>query len=212
MERRFLPPGTIEVRADDGEAPKIAGYSAVFDQETRVGPFVEKIAPGAFQETIKQDDVRALFNHDANYVLGRNLAGTLELREDGNGLAMEAEPPGAQWANDLLVSIERGDITGQSFGFRVLEDAWETKDIDGEPVEHRTIKKLKLFDVGPVTFPAYKQTDVAVRSAEQVYEEHRAEAPDEAGAESEEEESQRQGPSDDFLRRKRKLALLKLRG
>ena len=124
--------------------------------------FREKIKPGAFNKTIKKADVRALFNHDEHYVLGRTKSGTLKLIEDDHGLRMENIPPDTQWAKDLLVSIERGDINQMSFGFRVISDRWETK--DEEPI--RILEKVELVDVSPVTFPAYPDTEVALRSME----------------------------------------------
>ena len=153
---------SVEERAD-GKLGKITGHAAVFDQETVIaGLFREKVAKGAFNDTIKVDDIRALFNHDSNHVLGRNKAGTLKLSEDEKGLAIEVEPPDTQFARDLMVSIERGDVDQMSFGFRVLHDEWERG--EDEEKDLRTLRKVQLFDVSPVTFPAYEGTDVAVRS------------------------------------------------
>lgn len=162
IERRFITIGPLEVRdADDGR-PKIVGYSARFNELSEdLGGFREQIAPGTFKATIKNDDVRALFNHDSNYVLGRRSAGTLKLKEDEKGLWMENSPPDTQWARDLTVSIRRGDITHQSFGFNVLKDEWDESKKDNVI---RTLREVKLYDVGPVTFPAYAQTDVQMRS------------------------------------------------
>lgn len=160
-ERRSLPLEMLEVRADDGKR-KIAGYAAVFEQlsEPLYGGFREKIARGAFKKTLREADVRALWNHDPNYVLGRTKSGTLKLREDDRGLVIEIDPPDTQWARDLMTSIERGDIDQMSFGFRVVKDDWERKP-DGTII--RILKEVQLFDVSPVTFPAYPQTSVQVR-------------------------------------------------
>ena len=156
---------SVEERAD-GKLGKIIGHAAVFDQETLIaGLFREKVAKGAFNDTIKVDDIRALFNHDSNHVLGRNKAGTLTLKEDDKGLAIEVEPPDTQFARDLMVSIKRGDVDQMSFGFSVLHDEWERGDDDKKDL--RTLRKVRLFDVSPVTFPAYEGTDVAVRSHEE---------------------------------------------
>ena len=169
-ERRFLPGDDIEVRAD-GDAPTIEGYAARFNKWADIGGmFRERIAPGAFVDTIADDDIRALFNHDPNFVLGRTSNGSLRLNEDKKGLFMENTPPGTQAANDVIALIDRRDVTGQSFGFSVQEEKWATKEIDDVSVEHRTITKAKLYDVGPVTYPAYEITTVATRSAEDVYE------------------------------------------
>lgn len=152
----------IEVR-EDGDAPKIRGHAAVFDQKTNIGPFEERVARGAFIDSIGTDDVRALFNHDPTHVLGRNKSGTLRMSEDSQGLAIEIDPPDTQFARDLMTSIKRGDISEMSFGFRAIKESWEGT----RPKALRTLEKVRLFDVSPVTFPAYEGTDVAVRSHEQ---------------------------------------------
>lgn len=165
IERRILG-SKLEVRTD-GDAAKLVGYAAVFhrDSELIFGSFIERIAPGAFAESIaKPDDVRALINHDPNLILARNLAGTLALREDGHGLLTEIDPPKTSYAADLLESTRRGDISQMSFGFETIEDKW-TRGENGAP-DIRTLLKVRLFDVSPVTFPAYPDTEVAVRSHE----------------------------------------------
>lgn len=142
--------------------PKIRGHAALFNSRSEnLGGFYEEIAPGAFTESIAADDVRALWNHNDSFVLGRNRANTLRLFEDSQGLGVEIDPPDAQWARDLLGSMKRGDVTQMSFGFRVLTDS--IRKIDGLWV--RRLEKVRLFDVSPVTFPAYTGTDVSVRSA-----------------------------------------------
>lgn len=153
--------------------PVIEGYAAVFDSwsESLGGnePFIEKVVKGAFEQTISQDDIRALFNHDPNYVLGRNKAGTLSLQEDEKGLLVRIIPPNTQWAKDLLVSIARGDISQMSFGFTVEADRWSYE--EGKDV--RELLKVRLFDVSPVTFPAYTQTECGLRSQEEVLKSHK---------------------------------------
>lgn len=176
-EIRTLPIVELRVGGDDG-VNCIEGHAAVFDSwsETLGGifPFKEKVKRGAFQESLDKDDIRALFNHDPNYVLGRNKAGTLQLKEDEHGLLVKIMPPDTAWAKDLRTSIERGDINQMSFGFTVEEDEWRYE--DGYDV--RELKKVKLFDVSPVTFPAYTATDVGVRGMES-YNEYRAKQADE---------------------------------
>jgi uncharacterized protein len=161
-EIRTVP---IELRVEGGESPKIVGHAAVFDKWSEdLGGFREKIRAGAFKKTIKEADVRALFNHDPNFVLGRNKAGTLSLAEDDKGLAISIDPPDTQWARDLTTSIERGDIDQMSFGFRTIKDQWTTPKEGNE--NQRELLEVELFDVSPVTFPAYPQTDVGVRSVD----------------------------------------------
>lgn len=146
----------IETRAES-EPEHILGHAAVFDKWTDLGFIKERVAPGAFSTSIQEDDIRALINHDPNLVLGRNRAGTLSLAEDEKGLAIDITPPDTQYARDLMVSIRRKDITQMSFGFEIVDE-----DINHETNE-RTIKEVILWDVSPVTFPAYPQTDVYVR-------------------------------------------------
>ena len=146
---------------------KIVGYAAVFDSiSEELFGFREKVAPGAFKKSLKGSDARALFNHDVNYVLGRESSGTLRLKEDAKGLWMEVTPPDTQIIRDLVLApIERRDITQQSFGFTVRRDAWENMGTDSNELPLRTIVEVgRIFDVSPVTFPAYPDTQVALRS------------------------------------------------
>jgi len=167
IERRNFVADELRV-SKDGETRKIEGHAAVFNQLSEdLGFFKEKIAPGAFKNANKQD-VRALFNHDPNFVLGRNTAGTLKMEEDKTGLKVQIDPPDTSFARDLSVSIDRGDISQMSFGFRVVKESWD-KGKDGA-LDTRTLEEVDLFDVSPVTFPAYPQTDVGVRSLSEISE------------------------------------------
>ena len=172
MERRCVTVEELRVIRSDGEPPKIVGYSAVFNKLSEpLGffgeTFQEKIAPGAFKNALKKSDTRALFNHDPNIILGRQSAGTLKLKEDEKGLFMEAVPPDTQYVRDVVLTpIERGDIKEQSFGFTVKTDQWE-ENKEKKTVIRTLIEIDTLFDVSPVTFPAYPDTSVALRSMEQ---------------------------------------------
>lgn len=166
LERRTFGLDSIEVRAGDDGKSKIRGHAAVFDKLSDVlfGSFRERIDPGAFADVIKTDDVRALFNHDPNYILGRTKSGTLILEEDAKGLYIEIDPPDTTVARDLIVSIERGDISQMSFSFSVnqKDEEWDTP---AGKMATRTIRKVeRLYDVSAVTYPAYPQTDVKIRS------------------------------------------------
>jgi len=159
-ERTF----SIEMRVSKDEGRKISGYASVFNQwSDDLGGFREIVRPGAFKKTIKEADVRALFNHDPNYVLGRNKAGTLQLEEDDKGLKIDIDPPDTQWARDLSTSIERGDIDQMSFGFRTVKDKWSGSE---EGKTDRELLEVELFDVSPVTYPAYPTTTVSIRSVD----------------------------------------------
>ena len=167
IERRHVSFDKLELR-EEGQGPgTLQGYSAVFNSETEIaGLFREKIAPGAFGEAI-QDNVRALFNHNADHILGTTDAETLRLTEDSRGLRMEVDLPDTAVGRDLATSVKRGDITGQSFSFRVAEAEQEWHENDGDQLDLRVILKFrKVPDVGPVTFPAYEDTDISVARAE----------------------------------------------
>ena len=164
LERRAFPltEVRVEMGADQAMPPRIVGHAAVFNQTSEeIWGFHELIAPGAFAKTIQEADVRGLWNHNPDYILARTKSGTLRLSEDNIGLAIEILPPDTQWARDLMVSMQRGDVDQMSFGFRTVKERW-----DGtveQPL--RTLLEVELFDVSPVTFPAYPQTDVGVRAA-----------------------------------------------
>lgn len=169
-ERRLVKFDRVEIRAGENGKRTLAGHAAVFNSNSEpMYGFTERIKPGCFSRAIKEDDVRALFNHDSNIVLGRNTAKTLRLSEDKEGLAFEVDLPDTQAARDVAVLIERGDVSGCSFSFRTLKDEWEYSDNGATTL--RTLIDVELFDVGPVVFPAYAATDVSVRSLEQVAEE-----------------------------------------
>lgn len=160
LERRFVP--FAEFRADE-EKPTIRGHAATFNDVYDLGFFDERIAPGAF-DNVLDNDVRALFNHDSNHVLGRTKSGTLRLSVDEVGLFSEIDLP--ESATMLREAIERGDVDQMSFGFTVKRDSWEVTDEESGR-ELRTIEEIgRLFDVSPVTFPANPNTDVALRSME----------------------------------------------
>ena len=161
-ERRFI---RTEVRATEGESPKIAGHAALFNVRSQdLGGFVEIIAPSAFDECLASNpDILGLFNHDMMAIpLGRTTSGTLRVNKDAVGLAYEIDPPDTQLARDLVVSLRRKDVSGSSFGFYCLDNLWDF-DSDND-ILVRTVLKASVFDVSPVTNPAYLQTDAAIRS------------------------------------------------
>lgn len=162
MERRsLLEP--VEARAEDGSR-KIVGYGAVFNSRTVIGEdFEEEIAPNAFANSIK-GDVRSFFNHNPELILGRTKSGTLRIEEDERGLRYEVDLPDTQAGRDLQVSMDRGDVDGSSFMFRVKRDKWELRD---GALPLRTIQEVELYEVGPVTIPAYDDAKVALRSLEE---------------------------------------------
>lgn len=168
QEKRFLPAETSEIRVEsEGGKRKITGYAAVFNRKSEnLGFFEEIIKPGAFKSALDDADVRCLFNHDPNYVLGRTTNGTLRLEENSRGLKFETDLPDTSWAQDLAKTIERGDVNQCSFSFRIAKggETW-TESNDDKPALREITEIAELGDVGPVTFPAYPQTTVQARSA-----------------------------------------------
>ncbi|WFU88980.1 HK97 family phage prohead protease [Rhizobium sp. CC1099] len=160
IEKRSCADGVEHRAASDKRT--LVGYAAKFDRLASIGGyFQEKIAPGAFASAIG-GDIRALVDHDPGRVIGRTKSGTLRLAEDGTGLRVEIDVPDTTDGNDLWVLVERGDISGMSFGFRVTKETWdETGDV---PV--RTIEKLELHEVSAVAWPAYEDTTIGLRSLE----------------------------------------------
>lgn len=150
--------------SDENGSPKIVGYATKFGVRSQdLGGWVEVIAPGAFDECLANNpDVRALFNHNPSAILGRTVSGTLRLSVDDTGLSYEVEPPDTQLARDLVVSMKRGDVNQSSFGFVCQDAAWGFDEVAG--VDIRTVKKAELFDVSPVTYPAYLDATSGVRS------------------------------------------------
>lgn len=153
-------PTQFRATEDDGEK-YIEGYFAVFGGVYELWPgATESIDPHAFDDTLG-DDIRALINHDTTLVWGRTKAGTLELKVDSRGLWARGKVNQADVdAMNLYARIERGDVDQCSFGFDVLEEDTEYHE-DGSV--HWTIRKVKLYEVSPVTFPAYEDTSVSAR-------------------------------------------------
>jgi HK97 family phage prohead protease len=162
MERRWMDAG-LRIERIDGKATRVGGYAAKFDSESvDLGGFVERIAQGAFSGSMDKD-IRALWNHDTNHVLGRRSAGTLRLVEDTVGLAFELDLPDTQAGRDVAVSIERRDVTGMSFGFAVRKDQWAKI---GDKRWLRTLLDVDLMEISPTGFPAYQSTEVGMRSTD----------------------------------------------
>ena len=146
----------MEVRAAEGER-RISGYAATFNDVTDLGYFREQIATGAF-EGRTDDDVRLLINH-TGVPLARTTNGTLRLSVDNGGLRYEAELADTQEGRDLYTLIKRGDISQSSFAFSIEDEAWDNK------TNLRTVLKVgRLYDVSPVTYPAYATTTVQARA------------------------------------------------
>jgi HK97 family phage prohead protease len=141
----------------------LSGYAAVFDQRTDLGYWYEEIAPGAFDQVLASPhlDTRALFNHDANLLLGRSASGTLTMGTDSHGLEYDILLPNTSVGNDVYELAQRGDLTGASFAFI----PGDLEVLDGGAVDRHT-RVDALYDVSPVTYPAYKGTETMARSRE----------------------------------------------
>ena len=152
--------------APDPESRSVSGHAAVFNTWSQnLGGFIEQIEPGAFERAIREDDVRALWNHDAGQVLARSVAGkgTLRLSEDSTGLLAEWDMPDGPMGDFFLESIKRGDVSQMSFNFIPDEETWEYPEEGPAKV---SVRSVQLFDVSPVTYPAYEETDLQLRSME----------------------------------------------
>lgn len=158
--------GKVRAETHDSEPSRIIGYGSVFDSRSELifGSFREIIRRGAFDDVL-QDDVRALFNHDPNFILGRTQAGTLALTVDERGLRYDITAPETQTIRDLVLApMQRGDINQSSFAFRVARDGEDWYQDDGGVVIREITRFSRLLDVSPVTYPAYQEADSAVRS------------------------------------------------
>lgn len=146
--------------ATEEQSSMITGYAAVFNSKTSIGGwFDEIIEPGAFARSLSENgDIRALFNHNWDNVLGRTKSGTLRLEEDERGLKFEIELPNTSVGRDLAESMARGDINQCSFGFWITEENW---DYNVEPAL-RIIKEVELYEISVVSIPAYDDTEASL--------------------------------------------------
>lgn len=172
IERRYVPTefrSRVEKRGGSDRLI-IEGYAYRFHKRSQnLGGFVEQILPGAGAEAAENDDIRALFNHDASLILGRNTSGTLRVGEDSEGLPYEIDADMRQsYVSDLAIAMERGDVNQSSFGFRAVDVDWGLTE-DEFPL--RSVAKMGLFDVSPVTYPAYTSSTSGLgkRAVEEFY-------------------------------------------
>ncbi|MGV0982633.1 MAG: HK97 family phage prohead protease [Polynucleobacter sp.] len=154
----------LSIVNEDGGTRKISGYASVWDKPSYPigGPrgFVERVKRGAFTETLKdgRNDTIILWHHNPMYIVGRRSVNTLTLREDDKGLYFEAIPPNTTWANDLAISMDRGDIASMSIGFNTVRDFWSP---DGSK---RDLLEVKLPEISITGTPAYPSTSASIRA------------------------------------------------
>jgi hypothetical protein len=171
MEHRIVLGAEVRAEPATEQSPRrLSGYAAVFNTPADIlGRFQERIAPGAFRDSLGSADQVALWNHDSSFPLGRKSAGTLRLQEDSQGLTFSLDLPDTQMGRDVHTLVTRGDIRGMSFGFTVPQNGDEWAMIDGKRT--RTLVRVDLAEVSPVTFPAFPSTSVEARSLERLAEE-----------------------------------------
>lgn len=170
--RSYRAVGTPEMRSTDDGQTTLTAYAAVFNRLSQnLGGFVEEVDPGAFTDTLRNDrNVFGSFNHDLSQLLATTDSDTLDLGVDVTGLryemSLDVEDPDAV---RVIRKVHTGKVRGSSFSFATRDDAWSTTE-DGFPL--RRLLAVELFELGPVTSPAYRSTEeegaaVALRSFSQ---------------------------------------------
>lgn len=173
----------LEVREmlEDSSKKTIGGYAVRYNEPTLIvdrwgDKFLEEISSGAFDESLKEQKQKALWNHDTSKPLGSCKSGTLRFNTDVQGLNYEVDVPNNSWGNDAYESVSRGDVDGSSFGFICLENKWSKVMWEGEEIYKRSITKADIYEVSPCTFPAYDSSEISCRSLEKFKEEEKRHA------------------------------------
>lgn len=170
MKTRKREKRYVEIRTKGENSLTAVGRPVVFNSVTKIFDDLEEvIAPGALDETIRDDDQRAIWNHNKDIVLGRKKSGTLRCSLDDKGLDVEIDFPDTEEGRSKLGSVERGDVDGMSFGFISLEETWTEREEVGITIYTRTITKMKLIEVSPCTFPQYDDTSIQKRSRDEAF-------------------------------------------
>jgi HK97 family phage prohead protease len=176
LERRLTSGASISFQkktraAGDTTIGTAFGYGACFwngeagTQYALAPGLRERIMPTAFDRCLRErQDVRGLFNHSADLLLGRTASGTMRLVVDGRGLRYEIDLPDTQIGRDVATSIERGDLSGSSFSFRIVKQTFSMSSAPDAEDDIRLIEDVDVYDVGPVTFPAYEATTAGMRA------------------------------------------------
>lgn len=173
-EQRQFSNLNIEVRAaGEGEKRTIGGFAVKYNSPTLIvdrwgDKFLEEISSGAFDESLKERNQKALWNHDSSKPLGSVKSSTLRFNSSSEGLNYDIDIPNNSWGNDVYESVQRGDVDGSSFGFICLENKWSKVMHEGEEIYKRSIIKASLFEVSPCTFPAYESSEISCRSFEEL--------------------------------------------
>lgn len=165
-----LPQAEMRAEGGDAEGSTLFGYAAVFNEDTTIdsweGRFIERIAPGAFKKTLREsaDRVKVLFNHGMDPQIGDKPLGRASvIEEDAHGLRVEVPLARTSYNEDIKALLADGSLDGMSFRMSVTKDEWQQPD-DDQALPIRTIKEVRLYEFGPVTFPAYSATQAGVRA------------------------------------------------
>jgi len=162
-EKRQFPFVGVEVRETTKHWAVLEGHASVFNDEYVIWDlWREAVAPGAFRKTLQEQDIKAFFNHDPNIVLGSTRAGTLKLEEDGWGLHAIIYPPDNEWGRPVVDAVKRGEVTGMSIWFDAIKQEWIQA--AGEEMPQRILREVRLYEAGPVVFPAAPATEITARS------------------------------------------------
>lgn len=166
--RHLVAPIEVRTKDENEEKKTIGGYVVKWNQRSHLiyGEFYEKVARGAFSKSMETNNIKALWNHRSDYVLGSTKGQTLRLFEDETGLGFEIDLPNSSWGRDSFESIRRGDVDGVSFGFSVHNDSWQY--LRDEDVYERTLLEVDLQEISPTPFPAYPDSQVAKRNLEEL--------------------------------------------
>jgi uncharacterized protein len=208
ITRTVFEVSDLEIRkADDTGKRTIAGYAVVWDKLSFpiYGSFRERIRSGAFKQSLKENNVRSLWNHNSDMVLGSTKAKTMRLSEDEKGLRFEIDLPETNAGKDAGITIERGDVDGMSFGFNIRKQEWDETDPKNII---RTLIDVDLREISPTPFPAYPQSKVSVRSVEDDFVDHSAEI---AAAKAEEEKRKQTAQAETNLTATTALDILKMK-
>lgn len=166
-QKRILYPQTVQIRSLENGSSVIEGYVVKWNQRSYVmtdwwgDKIVERVAKGAFTKSLSEKkDIKAFWNHNSDMVLGSSRASTLELTEDDVGLRYTILPPNTTAGKDAVESIQRGDVSGTSFGFYVRKDDWEY--LAEEDLYQRTLLDVDLIEISPTPLPAYPDSEAQI--------------------------------------------------
>jgi uncharacterized protein len=165
ITRALFEADGLEVRKSPEGKQTLVGYAVRWDKLSVpiYGSFRERVRTGAFAQSLKENNIRALWNHNSDFVLGSTRAKTMTLIEDDKGLRFEIILPDTQTGRDAAITVERGDVDGMSFGFNTRKQEWDETDPKNVI---RTLVDVDLREISPTPFPAYPQTKVGIRSVD----------------------------------------------